>query len=551
MDGTDEKNRHVSRKDTDGPIGTNFYMVVEGTLLSGPKKNESTEEKEIDAKEAIENKKMPNGQVASSFTANIIIGGSTSVEKSINNNADNNNNDNNNDNNSDTNAFKEYISGQFLEEKSNDDLMAKSCCKKCSLLKLTSTQIRLFFATRTCRDAIRVFEGAKDLEERLKYITCLRTSKSKRRALQSCTHETMSSASAVGVDIGIHMFTRGEYLLRAGRVASRAIDMRTRQCDSFILKTGSVIITDPTDSLSTDPTNLDTITTDANSNAIVAPGYDGYVTAYQDDLYDSKDPRLRCVNRDVRALEDTTVYVVRLHHDKETLGKRFAAFGEAWCCASSDARSGKGTTRDQTKPMRQSSLGTKSSSSNNSYKDEKRQDDDDNSNAYGSKTSAATNNNPMHAENEDVDSKRVRSASLGLEINEEVNVVAIEPTEDFSESQKETFSKYRQVQNAWNTMHPTNVPSSDTNASTTSILDASIPSNIFEGFNMGPIGKGMVGNVFHLTRGESSENRHHYAAKSMRKQDISAKTNGAQNVLDEIEAMKLMEHPFIIQLYCT
>ena len=30
-----------------------------------------------------------------------------------------------------------------------------------------------------------------------------------------------------------------------------------------------------------------------------------------------------------------------------------------------------------------------------------------------------------------------------------------------------------------------------------------------------------------------------------------AKSAGAQQVLLEIEAMKLMEHPFILQLYCT
>ena len=259
--------------------------------------------------------------------------------------------------------FKEYVAGQFLEDKCHQDLVAQEG-EKCTLLKLHSEQIRLFFATRTCRDAIRVFEGSNDLEKRLEQITCLRTVSAKRRALHSCTHETMTTAIDYGFDIGIHTFQKGQYLLRVGRVASREIDMRTRQCDSFVLKSGRVAIVDPSSSEHGVRTSSEqqqqqqqqqqsggaaaasssSLSGGADGAAleIVRPGLDGYVTAYQEEeAHDRDDPRLRCVGMDVIALEDTSVYVVRLHHDKETLGKRFAAFSDTWCCATTDARSGK------------------------------------------------------------------------------------------------------------------------------------------------------------------------------------------------------------------
>jgi serine/threonine protein kinase len=116
------------------------------------------------------------------------------------------------------------------------------------------------------------------------------------------------------------------------------------------------------------------------------------------------------------------------------------------------------------------------------------------------------------------------------------------------------LQKYNQIKTIWTNMHE-NAVDGEVNA----------PTNFFDGFANGPIGKGMVGNVFHLVATSSATTAttsttatngaativHHYAAKSMRKEDIVAKSAGALQVLEEMEAMKLMEHPFIIQLYCT
>ena len=154
-------------------------------------------------------------------------------------------------------------------------------------------------------------------------------------------------------------------------------------------------------------------------------------------------------------------------------------------------------------------------------------------------------------------------------------------------NQKEKLFKYAQVNYIWKQMHGVlndrDVPSV--------MIDSQRPMELFQGFLDGPVGKGMVGNVFHLTsstsalveKGKEAANSGgggdggdggdggsgrdswnggggtassspavaHYAAKCMRKEDIVAKSAGAQQVLLEIEAMKLMEHPFILQLYCT
>jgi serine/threonine protein kinase len=203
--------------------------------------------------------------------------------------------------------------------------------------------------------------------------------------------------------------------------------------------------------------------------------------------------------------------VVRLHHDKETLGKRFAAFSDNWCCASSDARSGKGTTT--CKPMRESSVVS--------------------STVGGS-----------------------GGGNSGLVGEEETHLVDnVERT--LGINQKEKLFKYSQVNHIWKKMHGV---SSDSDVPKI-VVDTEDAEDLFQGFLDGPVGKGMVGNVFHLTSSESSCDSSsttttspmvaHYAAKCMRKEDIVAKSAGAQQVLLEIEAMKLMEHPFIIQLYCT
>jgi len=317
---------------------SNFFMVAQGSCLAGPL------DKELET------------LYGKDATLTTIFNVEQGKKKQA---------DANNDKTITENAVKKYVTGQFFEEKQFQQLCNNKTngnSKTCELLKLKSTQIRLFFATRTCRDAIRVFEGVNDLETRLESISCLTSTKSKKRALHSCTYETKSSlktkAKEYGVDIGIHTFLKGEYLIRAGRVASREIDMRTRQCDSFVLKSGQVIITDPADA---DVFGINQeITKDQDALEMVTAGTnDSYVTAYQEEVYNKDDPRLRCVGKDVRAMEDTVVYIVRLHHDKETLGRRFAALGDVWCCASTDARSGKGTTTN--KPMRHSSYGSNNS----------------------------------------------------------------------------------------------------------------------------------------------------------------------------------------------
>jgi hypothetical protein len=232
LDGTDTGLR-VARDDAGGVangVGSSFYMVAEGKCRAGPSGFFTN------------NQKMSNNEGE----------GDGEVGEDV----------------------REYSTGQFLEEKCHQDLVARKG-EKCTLLRLHSEQIRLFFATRTCRDAIRVFEGSNDLQSRLEQITCLRTLSARRRALHSCTHETMTTAIDYGFDIGIHTFQKGQYLLRAGRVASREIDMRTRQCDSFVLKSGKVAIVDPSVS------DQRGGGAGVGGNLIVRPGVDGYVTAYQ------------------------------------------------------------------------------------------------------------------------------------------------------------------------------------------------------------------------------------------------------------------------------
>ena len=325
LDGNTDDQRMAKDDTSLNGVGSSFYMVAVGKCRAGPSGFATSEQKQEQQQEEQQEE-----------------------EEEVKQEQD----------------FKEYVAGQFLEDKCHQDLVAQKG-EKCTLLRLHSEQIRLFFATRTCRDAIRVFEGSNDLEKRLEQMTCLRTVSAKRRALQSCTHETMTTAIDYGFDIGIHTFQKGQYLLRVGRVASREIDMRTRQCDSFVLKSGRVAIVDPSSSehgvartsseqqqqqqqqqqsggAAASSSSLSDGADDATALEIVQPGWDGYVTAYQEEeARDRDDPRLRCVGMDVIALEDTSVYVVRLHHDKETLGKRFAAFSDTWCCATTDARSGK------------------------------------------------------------------------------------------------------------------------------------------------------------------------------------------------------------------
>jgi serine/threonine protein kinase len=131
---------------------------------------------------------------------------------------------------------------------------------------------------------------------------------------------------------------------------------------------------------------------------------------------------------------------------------------------------------------------------------------------------------------------------------------------ELRDDQYEKIFKYGQVRRAWNEMHGLTKDmrkindqddDQDNHGKVLNIIDPSVPTTAFTGFDAGPIGKGMVGNVFHLTLGTDATNTFHYAAKSMRKEDIASKSAGATQVLEEIEAMSLFEHPFILQMYCT
>ena len=86
-----------------------------------------------------------------------------------------------------------------------------------------------------------------------------------------------------------------------------------------------------------------------------------------------------------------------------------------------------------------------------------------------------------------------------MSVEEEIHLVDnVEGTVRLN--QKEKLLKYAQVNYIWKQMHGVlndrDVPSV--------VIDSQRPMELFQGFLDGPVGKGMVGNVFHLTSSSTS-----------------------------------------------